>query len=285
MDRKETAKAAYLGGKPVKEIAREMGLTEACIYQWLRKLGVKADGTQLTPKPCVTCGLILEKPKYWQRYCPPCSARASKGQRALYAQGGARTKKTQEERARLEARGHARNKETIHRMSWMVEMGEPDPVNLLRIKIPYTADLSKNRIWSFSSRGRGHVYIRKDRKRKMEALSLRIQTACQERPFFQGKVWLDILVQKPDHRSDAVNMVDTLCDVVKKGIGVDDRWFSIRRLDWQIVKNDPAIYLGISQEVEEDHFICSYCGIAQPFSQQSAHRRTCKGCRYITPSS
>jgi hypothetical protein len=101
--------------------------------------------------------------------------------------------------------------------------------------------------------------------------------------FYRGKVWLDILVQKPNNRGDAVNLLDSICDVVKEAIGIDDRYFSIRRLDWEIVKKDPLIYIGIGQEISEHHFCCTYCGRMVPESEKSAHKRTCKNCRFGTP--
>lgn len=101
----------------------------------------------------------------------------------------------------------------------------------------------------------------------------------------QNRVWLDILVQKPNQRGDAVNFVDLICDAAKSAIGIDDRWFSIRRLDWQIVKDDPKIYIGIGQEDVPAVQACSSCGRLLPFSEfhkntrlQNGVSRNCKEC-------
>lgn len=76
----------------------------------------------------------------------------------------------------------------------------------------------------------------------------------------QNKLWIDMFVQKPTHRGDAANFVDMVCDAVKDGIGLDDRWFSIREVDWEIVKKDPKLFIGFGQREDFDVRICSSCG-------------------------
>ena len=106
-------------------------------------------------------------------------------------------------------------------------------------------------------------------------------------PIVHNKVWIDILVQKPNHKGDAVNVVDLVCDAVKDAIDrVDDRWFCIRRLDWQIVKGDPRLFVGVGQDSDEDCQVCSYCGQIKPLPEFNAARnqplgvgRECKACR------
>ena len=105
-------------------------------------------------------------------------------------------------------------------------------------------------------------------------------------PFYQNKIWLDILVQKPDHRGDAVNVVDLVCDGIKRGIGVDDRWFCIRRLDWQIEKHDPLLLIGIRQKATENCLVCPHCGAIKPFSEFNKAKHNpmgvggeCRDCR------
>ena len=106
------------------------------------------------------------------------------------------------------------------------------------------------------------------------------------REFFNNKVWLDVLVQKPNHKGDAVNVLDLVCDAIKEAIGVDDRWFAIRRLDWEIVKDNPRLVLGVSQDSDVDSQLCSYCGQIKPFAafNRSRHSRLgvgreCVDCR------
>jgi hypothetical protein len=93
-------------------------------------------------------------------------------------------------------------------------------------------------------------------------------------------------VQKPDARGDALNVIDAVSDAIKGVLGVDDRWYSVKRLDWQIVKDDPQIYIGISQKSDGDKRICSYCGrilTLDMFWKDKSNRmgvgRECKECK------
>lgn len=97
--------------------------------------------------------------------------------------------------------------------------------------------------------------------------------------FVQGKIWIDICVQKPEHRGDAVNFVDAICDAVKKGIGIDDRWFSLGLVDWQIVKKDPFIIISIGQEYREPRQVCCYCGSIKTYDQFMGKKKVGRECR------
>lgn len=128
---------------------------------------------------------------------------------------------------------------------------------------------------------KGHVFMRKECRATRDALQLTIQNFVRSSgiTFYVGKVWIDILVQKPNMKGDAINLIDSICDAVKLAIGIDDRWFSIRKLDWEIVKVDPKIYVGIGQSIQETHFICSFCGRAQGLSKKAGkHKRICGDC-------
>lgn len=76
-----------------------------------------------------------------------------------------------------------------------------------------------------------------------------------------------------------------MLDAVQEATGLDDRWYSVRRLDWRIVKLNPKIYVGIGQETTEDALACSYCGRVLPlesFGRNAANplgrSRTCREC-------
>jgi hypothetical protein len=113
-----------------------------------------------------------------------------------------------------------------------------------------------------------------------------MQSALRGRDIKQNKLWIDLFVQKPDARGDAVNLVDLVCDALKKAAGVDDRWFSIRHLDWEIVKVNPQIFVGLGQEEVSDVQACSCCGRLLTFdafgkrkSNKSGIGRVCYECR------
>ncbi len=89
-------------------------------------------------------------------------------------------------------------------------------------------------------------------------------------------------------RGDAVNVVDLVCDAVKDAIGLDDRWFSIKRLDWEIAKVNPQLIVGLAQPDQFDAQACSHCGRVRPFGDFHKHKgnkngigRVCSDCRRL----
>jgi hypothetical protein len=241
------------------------------------------------PLVCKLCGKETYRKSPVQKYCEPCSEvkdfeRKSKwakehpkkwGQKDLILQ----KKKTIEERARLENRGTQVAQRVRRGMSWPATLDE-DFKNMVRVSVPFSWSFSKNAIFSMNTNS-GHVFLRKKARGVRDALTMAIKAALSsEQPFYRGKVWLDILVQKPNNRGDAVNLIDSICDAVKVAIGIDDRYFSIRVLDWEIVKENHRLFVGISQSIEEHHAVCAYCGRLVPETHLSAHKRTCKTCRH-----
>ena len=55
------------------------------------------------------------------------------------------------------------------------------------------------------------------------------------------------MVYKPRTNIDAINFIDAIADVLKDVIGVDDKWFSIKALDWEHDKVNPRIIVKIYQ--------------------------------------
>lgn len=84
--------------------------------------------------------------------------------------------------------------------------------------------------------------------------------ALKGRRIAHRKTWVSFFVQKPNHKCDAINVVDTVCDALKKVMGLDDRWFSIGQVDWEIVREQGRIYIRVAQESDEDTLSCSHCG-------------------------
>jgi len=107
--------------------------------------------------------------------------------------------------------------------------------------------------------------------------------------FFHNKVWVDIFAEKPDQRSgDAINLLDRVADSIKRAIGVDDRWYSVRRIDWSIVKENPRIYIGMGQVDRWDGQVCSHCGRILSIDNFQRSRgtklgvgRSCKDCSSV----
>lgn len=147
---------------------------------------------------------------------------------------------------------------------------------MVRVKVPFSYRASKNAIWSMGARS-GHVFARRAAKEYRSALAMEIRMASRSVEWHEAKVWIDILVEKPDMRGDAVNVIDLVCDAVKDAIGVDDRWFSIRRVDWAVVKDGPCLYVGVSQVATEAQRACSVCGSIKPLTSFAERKHVRRG--------
>lgn len=229
---------------------------------------------------CAVCAQETPRRSPSQKYCPACSSdRNAERQRRWDRKHYPRR---QEKVSATMARG--REISAAHTNHIFDTMNPIELAWLARVAIPFDSAASKNFIYGF--RQGGHVRLREQAKAYRDLIGYRIKGALINQPIVHNKVWLDIYIQKPSHNADAVNFVDTICDAVKRVISVDDRWFSIRRLDWQVVKTEPKIFIGIGQEVgAEDVQICSSCGRALAFAAFNKKRanknglsRNCREC-------
>jgi len=249
---------------------------------------------------CEVCGKEAPKRgKGHQKYCPECSAQKNiERKRAWYQKSRPNSTYDPEKQKvkRTQAISNATEKgieisnENKRSITWAAD-DEDNTDTLVRVAIPFEYGISKNAAWSFAGGGNGgHVYLREKHKNIRELLTLHIKQACRNIEWYEDKVWIDILVQKPNHQGDAVNVIDAVCDAVKVAIGVDDRWFSIKRLDWEIAKDKPMLYVGISQKSEGHKRICSYCGrilSLDNFNKRKDDKlgvgRECHDCRRARP--
>ena len=245
---------------------------------------------QAIVRPCERClnETIMYRPS--SKYCRPCAAIADADRKASWVAKQPRQQRPLSEleiakrRKREEAR---REKGVLVNMQHNEELRQASRNGIsercpIVVQIPFDYGLSKNAAWTMA-RGSNYVYM-KDRHRSIRQ---KIAASISEaKPvLFSGKVWLDILIQKTSHQGDAINMLDGIADAVKSSIGIDDNWFCIRQLDWQIVKDNPMIVIGISQDVREHHQVCSYCGMILPLEHfgkrkhgPMGHARVCKSC-------
>lgn len=227
---------------------------------------------------CRECGCPAVMTGTTNRYCPQCSER-----RDLRRKGITLKEKRERIQSRTTANGIAlsdRQRSNIGHAFF-----SPHLLWAVRVSIPFSYAASKNHIYSLAARG--HQYLRGESKAMRSALTLSLKTAMAGQRVANNKVWISIFVQKPNHKGDAINVIDLVCDAVKDAIPVDDRWFCIRQLDWQIVKSDPELYVEIAQTSDVDCQVCSSCGRIQPFAAfgkktRAKHGidRNCKDCRY-----
>ena len=231
---------------------------------------------------CQQCGKEVKKIGALQKYCENCSCARDIERKMKWAKANPLVRTAEQTKAQTEKtrsrnieRGLANNKPTVENISVFPEV---DLQWLTRIAIPFSYAGSKNHLWA-TTRG-GHVYRRKESNALQEQIVQSLKTVGTSQKVYRNKIWIDIFVQKPDHRGDAINFLDLIADAIKEAVGIDDRWFSIRRIDWQIVKETPRIFIGIGQD-EQDLFdakICSYCGRILPEEIFGKSRRECKEC-------
>jgi hypothetical protein len=164
--------------------------------------------------------------------------------------------------------------------------GETDLSKNIRIKIPYNTALSKNALFGFGNR---RVYMKETGKKIKEEIFYLIKSEVNKQNivFVPDKIWVGILVQKPSMNGiDPINVIDLICDAIKEAIGVDDKWFSIRLLDWQIKKENPQIIIEIGQSSDNiPKKTCRYCGRIVPLdnmvknkTSKDGYSTQCKDC-------
>lgn len=232
-----------------------------------------------TVKDCALCSKSFTAEWARQSYCPPCQeVRKS----TLRLQG---IRKTKQSKASAYAEIVAKSEEGKTRLCGAFE--RPDCEWTVSFKVPYTNSASKNRRWSMMRGGAG-VFIPANVLNYTSLIISEAKKALAGRKVYENKVWVSFFVQKPDHKSDAVNVVDTFCDALKTAIGVDDRWFSIGLVDWEIKKSDPQVFVKIGQQNCYDARACSHCGGIYPLDQFNKNKtnklgvaRECKECKAV----
>ena len=157
--------------------------------------------------------------------------------------------------------------------------------NYIQIELPFSSYLSKNKYGYANTNGVFRHYTLPETSALQTQIAYLIKA---KRPnFVQRKVWVEMVIQKPQLRGDAINYVDRICDAIQKAIGINDSWFSLRKVDWQIIRKDPKIIIGIGQEGLEPMKGCTMCGrvlqidpyFSKPNKPESKPYLTCKSCR------
>lgn len=223
-----------------------------------------------------------------QKYCIECSKKKDLERKRKWSKENPRPneyykRQHSKKREKVREKGQEINKEEAKNINWYVDTND-EMDTIVKVAVPFQYGMSKNAAWSMSRKG--HVHLRKNHRNLRDMLTMKIKLACRHVEFYEDKLWVDIFVQKPDHRGDAVNVVDAVCDAIKHAIPVDDRWYSIRRLDWQITKEKPMLYVGIGQKSDGHKRACSTCGRIlklDRFNKNKSDRlgvgRECKDCR------
>jgi len=231
---------------------------------------------------CERCGEEVTRTSALQIYCRPCSEiRDQERKRKHHLEKG--RAKLETEHALWKDRGYENSKST--RLSLFKSLPKkPNLVWYKRVAIPFSWSGSKNHI--FANTARGHVYMREEASFYRAALTEALARNLDMSEIKKNKLWIDIFVQKPNHRGDAANFVDMVCDAIKDATLLDDRWYSIQGVDWQITKHNPMLYVGIGQEFVPDVQVCSTCGSLHEYDMFHKNKnspngvgRVCRDCR------
>lgn len=235
---------------------------------------------------CEQCGVEVQTTSGVQRFCKPCSSNRDTERKKEWT--AKHKPKERRPRPHNEKRKQAREEHASQftgegSIAWLPgEMGR-DLTWFVGVRVPFTYSLSKNATWSFRGKGRGgHVFMRQEAASARAIVRDAIKRAMSHRPpAVDAKVYIDLFVQKPDHRGDAINVVDSVCDGIKDALGVDDRWFCIRGVDWEVVKSgQPMIWIRVGQVETEPQRVCSVCGRIRPVPEFGKHLgRECLECR------
>lgn len=231
---------------------------------------------------CKACGETVPRRGFRQVYCAPCSAQKNLERQERWKRSPTRARSDARKKSDVTAKGQRVSAGATRGRLFLLP-GEPDLQWSAHVAIPFDWAVSKNHVWTM--RAGGHTAMRDEQNAVRELIVQRMKACIEGQPVVQNKVWVSIFVQKPNHRGDAVNVIDVVCDAVKEAIGVDDRWFSLRSVDWEIAKVNPRIFITVGQETWDDALVCSSCGRVQGLEcfQKAKHgplgrSRTCKEC-------
>lgn len=240
---------------------------------------------------CIRCGQAAQRKGQTAKYCLVCSAERSKERSAAYVAKNRETinsrlrQHAQVRRPAITSAVRAAGIKLSENTSLAFETPRPDYVRVVRFRVPFSWSASKNHIYGISGH---HVHKRAASRQMSDVISLATMAALKGHAVVQNKLWVGLHVEKPNHRGDGINVVDLVCDGIKVGAGIDDRWFSLSFLDWSINKRDPHILIQIGQESDVNVQACSHCGRLLDFGQfnkksntKNGIDRACKECRSL----
>ena len=236
---------------------------------------------------CGDCGQVCSRTGPTQRYCEQCSEIRAAARKMKWSKSN-----TPDHDKQKLWRGNRKGRIAIageeiserHRLTVDTVFSQSEGMAWVRrVSVPFTYALSKNHHAQMSARG--HVFLRKQSREARARVSEEVRLAVAGAPIVQNKLWIDLVVQKPNHRGDAINVLDLVCDAIKVATGVDDRWFCLARVDWQIVKREPCILIGVDQYDSDNVQACASCGRLLQVASFYKNKRTplgasreCKDC-------
>jgi hypothetical protein len=216
---------------------------------------------------CQECGKADARRAVLHKFCKECSLERQRKRGNAWTKIHGRpplSKSWERQRKR-------KREEFIQKQGEMVSVREAKGAKLLpdrtssaktiRIEFPFSGLLSKNALPNIGFRtGKPFIFITEEIHQFRDSISLMVKEQLGLSKWPTSKTWIDIAVQKPNNRLDAINIVDTLCDGLKVGLDLDDKWFAIGVLDWELVFVDPKVFVQISTTAVGEQKNCSICG-------------------------
>lgn len=113
----------------------------------------------------------------------------------------------------------------------------------MKFTLPYQPSLySKNRIYRISNKS---IHLTHQVEQFISRSVIYVKSVSSGIVFSHDKIYIDIMVYRPDMRSDPANFIDVILDIVKVAINIDDRWYA-GSWDWCIDKKNPRVEVSIS---------------------------------------
>lgn len=238
-------------------------------------------GRFATPQPrtCSRCDVVFLADFGRQHYCMPCrTAKLAENQaKSVISRRRGKTGAVAEIKA-----GSDGSKQSI-----VGVFERPQYEWFVTYHVDYSGHVSKNSRFNFSKLMSGPMVTRAA-KSYQAYVALATKRALADAKIVQNKIWISLFVQKPDHRSDAINVIDTICDGIRDGLPIDDKWFCIDQVNWSVVKNNNGIIIRIGQTTRDPVIVCTHCGEDKPFDQFGVKKgnpfdksRVCKPCKSL----
>lgn len=239
----------------------------------------QAQKLRILAKDCSRCGSQFSTKWARQAYCEEC--RVSKMEDAARRSIEAR------QRSKSDAIKIIHEKSDAELVPMVGLFDRPEYLWVTYFSVPLSSSSSKNARFNFSRLASGPA-VTKAVKDYQSMIAYETKKALSGRTIVNNKLWVSLFVFKSDNKSDAINVVDTVCDGIRDGAGIDDRWFSIDQVNWAIRKRNPQIVIRIGQETDSDVLVCSHCGDLRPYgdftansSTPSGRGRVCTECRSL----
>lgn len=128
-----------------------------------------------------------------------------------------------------------------------------------RVWIPgaFAGNLSKNRHKTIVYiAGRARIGLTDEYRNALPLITVPVRQALRGAPLRMDKLWVSVMVHKPDHRSDSANLIDGVLDGIQSATydlngfgprGLNDRWYSVI-VDWCIDSAEPGLEIKLWQE-------------------------------------